>query len=166
MASAACSPIAEGEAMAQRNRKGLGYAFQLGRAAAGLLVLGLALWALVVALPLRAAWAEMSDYRISDASGIYCGNQRLYTKPCVVKADRIYRSISEYREILDKGLTDKDVQYHFLMKKASERFTEAVKRMSKDLALDLVGEVGSIKAAKTGIAEPPEKTDDVISRLS
>jgi hypothetical protein len=162
MASAACSLNAEGEAMTQRNRTGPGFSFPLGRAAASLLML----WALVVALPLRAAWAEMSDFRITDASGIYCGNQRLYTKPCVVKADRIYRSIPEYREILDKGLTDKDVQYHFLMKKASERFTEAVKRMSKDLSLDLVGEVGSIKAAKTGVAEPPEKTDDVISRLA
>jgi len=126
----------------------------------------IALVALVVGMPLRAAWAEMSDYRIADAGGIYFGNQRLYTKPCVVKADRVYRSIAEYREILDKGLTDKDVQYHFLMKKASERFLDAVKRMAKDLSLDLVGEVGAIRSAKTGIADPPEKTDDVISRLN
>jgi hypothetical protein len=126
----------------------------------------IALVALVLGLPLRAAWAEMSDYRIADSGGIYFGNQRLFTKPCVVKADRVYRSISEYREILDKGLTDKDVQYHFLMKKASERFLDAVKRMAKDLSLDLVGEVGAIRSAKTGVVDPPEKTDDVISRLN
>src|SRR5262245_14568650 len=120
---------------------------------------------LVLGLFATPASAEMSDYRVADANGIYHGNCRLFTKPCVVKADRVYRSIAEYKEILDKGLTDKDVRYHFLMKKASERFLEAVKRMAKELSLDLVGEVGSIKSAKAGVAEPSEKTDDVISRL-
>jgi hypothetical protein len=113
----------------------------------------------------RTAAAEMSDYRVTDTTAIYHGNCRLFTKPCVVKADRVYRSIPEYKEILDKGLTDKDVRYHFLMKKASERFVEGVKRMARELNQDLVGELGAIKAAKTGVAEPLERTDDVISRL-
>src|SRR5687767_1508860 len=97
----------------------------------------LATWLGVLAVALgffaAPASAEMSDYRIADPAGIYHGNCRLYTKPCVVKADRVYRSIAEYKEILEKGLTDKDVRYHFLMKKASEKFLEAVKRMAKDL---------------------------------
>ena len=120
---------------------------------------------LMLGLLASPASADMSNYRVADTTGIYHGNCRLFTKPCVVKADRIYRSIAEYKEILDKGLTDKDVRYHFLMKKASERFLEACKRMAKDLTLDLVGEIGSIKSAKAGVAEPTERTDDVISRL-
>ena len=119
----------------------------------------------LLALPAGLAWADVGDYRVSEGGAVYLGNARLFSRPCVVSADRVYRNIAEYREILDKGLTDKDVRYHFLMKKASERFLEAVKRMAKELSLDLVGEVGSIKSAKAGIAEPAEKTDDVISRL-
>ena len=143
-------------------RTGTGRLASLVRMAACLLLaLGV-----VATLSPRVAQADMSDYRIADAGGSSFGNQRLYTKPCVVKADRIYRAIPEYREILDKGLTDKDVQYHFLMKKASEKFLEAVKRMARDVSMDLVGEVGSIKACTTGVSDPPDKTDDVVSRLS
>lgn len=120
----------------------------------------------LLGMPLRAARAEMSDYRVADPGAIYFGNCRLFTKPCVVKADKVYRAIPEYREILDKGLTDKDVQYHFLMKKASEKFLDAVKRAAKEVSVDIVGEIGSIKSAKTGVAEPTDRTDDVISRLN
>ena len=73
--------------------------------------------------------------------------------------------VAEYREILDKGLTDKDVRYHFLMKKASEKFLEAVKQMARELDLDLVAESGAVKVTKRGVEAPPDRTDDVKSRL-
>ena len=126
----------------------------------------LALGALLAVLVPHLARAEMSDYKVADPGAVYFGNCRLFTKPCVVKADKVYRSIAEYREILDKGLTDKDVQYHFLMKKASERFLDAVKRMARDASVDIVGEVGAIKSAKTGVAEPTDRTDDAIAKLN
>ena len=119
----------------------------------------------VVALAPGAAWAEVGDYRLVDGGVVYLGNSRLCARPCVIKADLVYREIAEYREITDKGLTDKDVRYHFLMKKASEKFLEAVKLMAKELDLDLVAEVGAIKPAKRGVAAPTDRTDDVISRL-
>lgn len=146
----------------QRRSNALGAARRAWRTA----LTGLLLVAAVMLAPLSRAEAEMNDYRVADPGAIYLGNCRQFTKPCVVKADRVYRSISEYREILDKGLTDKDVQYHFLMKKASERFLEAVKRMAKDVSVDIVGEVGAIKSAKTGIAEPTDRTDDAIAKLN
>lgn len=111
------------------------------------------------------AWAEVGDYRLVDGGVVYLGNSRLCARPCVIKADLVYREIAEYREITDKGLTDKDVRYHFLMKKASEKFLEGVKQMAKELDLDLVAEVGAIKPAKRGVAAPTDRTDDVISRL-
>ncbi len=123
--------------------------------------------ALLLALLVRPApaWAGVSDYRVVDAGGVYFGNHRLFSKPGVVLADRVYRAIPEYREILDQGLTDKDVRYHFLMKKASERFGEAVKQAARDLDLDLVAEVGAVRAARNGVAAPPDRTDEVVARL-
>lgn len=125
----------------------------------------LALLAILLGIGSRSAWADVGDYRLVDGGVVYLGNGRLFSRPCVIKADLVYRQIAEYREILDKALTDKDVRYHFLMKKASEKFLEAVKQMAKELDLDLVAEVGAIKAAKRGVAAPTERTDDVISRL-
>jgi hypothetical protein len=113
----------------------------------------------------RSASADAGDYRLVEGGVVYLGNGRLFSRPCVIQADLVYRQIAEYREILEKGLTDKDVRYHFLMKKASERFVEAVKRMARELNQDLVGELGAIKSAKAGVAEPLERTDDVITRL-
>jgi|GEM_PF-7128191 len=136
----------------------------VGRVPAPLTAL-LALLALLLGSGSRSAWADVGDYRLVDGGVVYLGNGRLCTRPCVIKADLVYRQIAEYREILDKALTDKDVRYHFLMKKASEKFLEAVKQMAKELDLDLVAEVGAIKAAKRGVAAPTERTDDVISRL-
>lgn len=113
----------------------------------------------------RPASAEMGAYRVVDANAVYHGNYRIFARPCVVQADRIYRAIAEYREILEKGLTDKDVRYHFLMKKASERFLEAVKVTARDLDVDLIAELGAVKAAKKEVQAPTERTDEVIARL-
>lgn len=118
-----------------------------------------------VTFRLPTAQADMGDFRVTEGGAVYLGNPRLFSRPCVVLADSIYREIAEYREILEKGLTDKDVRYHFLMRKASERFTEAVKQMARELDHDLVAEVGACKAARREVAAPPERTSDVISRL-
>jgi hypothetical protein len=96
---------------------------------------------------------------------VYLGNPKLFQKPAVIAADRVYRAIPEYREILQKGLTDKDVHYHFLMKKASERFTKAVKAMAKKDGHDLVAESGSVELAKREIPAPPDRTDAVIAEI-
>ena len=127
----------------------------------------IALVALAVLLLLpRIASADVGDYRVTDASKIYLGNAKLFQRPCVISCDRVYREIPEYREILEKGLTDRDVRYHFLMKKASERFAEAVKQAAKDLDVDLVAELGSVRPAKKDVDPPPDRTTEVIGKLS
>lgn len=120
---------------------------------------------LLLALLSGTASADVGDYRVTAGATVYFGNQKLFQRPCVIQADRVYGAIAEYREIVDKGLTDKDARYHFLMKKASERFLEAVKVAAKDFDVDLIVEVGGVKAAKNGVAAPAERTDDVVSRL-
>lgn len=120
---------------------------------------------LSLGLGLSSAAADVGDYRVVDGGGVYLGNARLFARPCVIQADRVYLAIPEYKEIREKGLTDKDARYHFLMKRASERFLEAVKVTGRDLDVDLIAEVGAVKAARTGAPAISERTDDVISRL-
>ncbi len=121
--------------------------------------------ALVLGLSGSFALAAVGDYRCADSSKVYYGNARLFRKPCTVDSDRVYRHIKEYREILDKGLTDKAPRYHFLMKKASARFNEAVKQTARDLDHDLVAEDGTVKKAKKSASAIPDRTDDAIANL-
>lgn len=111
------------------------------------------------------AWAAVGDYRCTDPGRVYHGNPRLIRDPAEISADRVYGRIPEYQKILDENLTDKDVRYHFLMKKASERFAKAVKEMARDKGHDFVAEVGAVEVVKEDAAQPPDRTDDVIALL-
>jgi len=137
---------------------------RFGIHAAALLVVALALGAFG-----RAASADTKDgkpvYRVDDTTLVYLGNPRLFKKPAEVSADKVYRSIAEYREILDKNLTEKDVRYHFLMKKASEKFGTAVKDLARDLGYDLVAGTGAVLANATDAPAVPDATDAAIQRL-
>ena len=104
-------------------------------------------------------------YRVNDPSLVYQGNPRLFKKPCAVSADRVYRAIPEYREILDKNLTDKDVRYHFLMKKASDKFSRAIKDLARDLSYDLVAGSGAVVPANKDTPAVPDETASAIARL-
>ena len=121
--------------------------------------------AIVLLLGTGTALAGVGDYRCADPNKVYFGNARLFQKPCEIDSDRVYKHIPEYKEILDKGLTDKSPRYHFLMKKASARFNEAVKQMARDMDHDLVAQKGIVKKAKKGAKDVPDRTDDVIANL-
>jgi hypothetical protein len=123
-------------------------------------------WALALGLLLGLGGdARADDYRCADHSGIYYGNPRLIKKPAVISAGQVYRHIPEYVEIIEGGLTDKDARYHFLMKKASERFAKAVREMARDLEHDVVGEVGAIQKRGDDAPEPPDRTSEVTQRI-
>ncbi len=104
-------------------------------------------------------------YRVNDPSLVYLGNPRQFKKPCVVDADRVYRAIPEYQEILQKNLTDRDVRYHFLMKKASDKFSKAIRDLARDFAYDLVAGAGAVSAATPDTPPVPDETQNTISRL-
>jgi hypothetical protein len=144
----------------RRSREGLADGLARGTLRATL-ALALALSCAAVAV------AGVGDYRCGDESKVYHGNPRLFQKPCHLSADRVYAEIPEYQEIVRKGLTDKDPRYHFLMKKASERFGEAVKAMARDAAYnhDLVAEDGTIRKEKQDAADIPDRTDATIAKL-
>ena len=111
------------------------------------------------------AIAGVGEYRCADPEKVYFGNARLFQRPAEIDSDKVYKHIPEYKEILDKGLTDKSPRYHFLMKKASARFNDAVKQMARDMDHDLVAESGTVKKAKKGAKKVPDRTKDVIANL-
>ena len=69
------------------------------------------------------------------------------------------------RQILDKGLTDNDVKYHFLMKKAAKRFGAAVKAMARQHGHDLVAEPGAVTKANPKAPDIPDRTAETIAAL-
>ncbi len=111
------------------------------------------------------AEAGLGDYRCTDTGRVYYGNARLIRKPAVCSADRVYRHIPEYRQILAEHLTEKDVRYHFLLKEASKKFLKAVKATARAGGFDFVAEVGAVKVVRDGAPKPVDKTDTVIAKL-
>jgi hypothetical protein len=112
-----------------------------------------------------AAEAVVGDYTCADPNQVYFGNHRLFQRPCVISCDRVDRHIPEYQEILRRGLTDKDPQYHLLMRKATARFSDAVKKTARKLRHDLVAQVGAVCKARKEAPDPPDRTDDVVRAL-
>ena len=123
----------------------------------------LAVTALLLLAP--TAQAGLGDYRCTDTGRVYHGNARLIRKPAVCSADRVYRHIPEYRQILSEHLTEKDVRYHFLMKEASQKFLKAVKATAREGGFDFVAEVGAVQVVREGAKAPVDKTDAVIAKL-
>ncbi len=123
----------------------------------------------VVVVALSAATGFADDkgpvYRVNDPTLVYQGNPRLFHKPAAVSADRVYRAIPEYQEILRKNLTDKDVQYHFLMKKASDKFCAAIRDVALAGGYDLIAGVGAVSPATAETPPVPDVTDAAIAKL-
>ena len=109
--------------------------------------------------------AGVGDYTCTDPSKVYYGNHRLFQRPATVSCDKVYDAIPEYQEIVKKGLTDKDPRYHILMKKASKRFSAAVKKMAKSKNHDLVACTGAVKKAKEKAKDIPDRTKECIKAL-
>ena len=120
---------------------------------------------LATVLATSAAMAGAGDYSCDDPSKVYYGNERLFRKPAEVDCDRVYGRISEYQEIIRRRLTDKDPEYHMLMKKASKRFTAAVKKMAVSKGHDLVAQQGTVVKADDKAKDVPDRTDEVIQAL-
>ena len=118
------------------------------------------------AAPPGAGPVATGDYKCVDEGRVYLGNARLFKAPAHIDSNRVYRQIPEYREILEKGLTDRDVHYHVLMKKVAARFAEAVKAMARTHKHDLVAEVGAIEKSRGEASDVPDRTDAAIAALN
>ena len=108
--------------------------------AAGLLVL------LAVGAPVARAGdeAKKETKPVIDATQVYYGKACATKAPSVVDADKVYKSIPEYKKILDNKLTEKDAEYSILMVKASKKFRAAVEGAATENACDLVANLGAV----------------------
>lgn len=107
----------------------------------------------------------LGDFDAPEARHVYYGRGTMIRSPAVITADTVYAQIPEYQQIRERGLSDGQAEYHLLMQKASTRFGTAVKLMAGDLGHDLVAEVGSLHARRPDVAEPPDRTQEVIAHL-
>ena len=100
---------------------------------------------------------------VVDAARVYLGQAATCKAPSVVDADRVFRSIPEYKRIVEKGLTEKDAEYSLLLLKATKRFRTAVESAAKDGSYDLVAAVGSVKWEGHTV---PDVTDAAVRKIA
>ena len=132
---------------------------------------GIARWMLLfVALGLVGEQALSADeevtYEVTDPDGIYFGSGTHPKTPAVITADSVWAEIPEYKKIIDDGLDDDDPEYHLLLKKATERFAKALRKLAKRDGYDMIGEVGSIAVSGESKAKIPDVTDDMVELVS
>jgi hypothetical protein len=116
----------------------------------------------VMAAVLPAFLAPLDAATKVDEDKLYYGDARKYSRPAVVEAAKVYKQIPAHQELLDRKLTRDDPDYWPLMRKASQAFVRALRKVCKDKRHDLVGEVRSIT---TDGAPPPDITAEVIKAL-
>ena len=80
----------------------------------------------------------------------------------MVEAAKVYKQIPAHQELLDRKLTRDDPDYWPLMRKASQAFVRALRKVCKEKGHDLVGELRTITIDG---AAPPDITLEVIKAL-
>lgn len=123
-------------------------------------VIALAL-GLLAALPSVRA-DEGHAFEVVDEDGIYHGKGKHPKTPAITKADDVWAEIPEYKSIVDDELDEDDAEYHILMRKATERFVQALKKVAKRDGYDMIGEKGSIESKGDIKKEIPDVTKELI----
>jgi len=99
---------------------------------------------------------------VVDKTQVYFGSACTCKAPAVVDADKVYRSIAEYKKILDQKLTEKDAEYSMLLLKAGRKFRTAVEGAATDNANDLVANLGAVKWEGHTV---PDLTDAALKKV-
>lgn len=111
---------------------------------------------------LRNDAAEEPKVKVLNADKVYYGDAKTSKTPAVIDSQRVWDKIPEYVEIKKKGLTEADLEYWVLLRKASKKFNTAVEKAAKAKGKDLVAEVGAIEVKGETI---PNITDAVIAEI-
>ena len=122
-------------------------------------VLGVFL-ATLAALSARAD--EGHAFEVVDEDGIYYGAGKHPKTPAITEADDVWAEIPEYKQIVDEELDEDDANYHILMKKATERFSKALKKIAERDGYDMIGEKGSIESKGDKKKKIPDITKELI----
>lgn len=119
-----------------------------------------------VSFPAAVLADEGQPFEVVEADGIYYGEGKHPKRPAFIQADDVWAEIPEYKKIVDDELTEDDAQYHLLMKKATERFSKALKKLAEREDYDMVGETGSIESRGDKKKEIPEVTKELIKLVT
>ena len=97
----------------------------------------------VFCLPGQVAGEGRPKVEINEA-GIYLGDASDFSRPAVVNVDAVYAKIPEYREIVERNMTERNPKYLILLRAASRVFRRAVTKVADQKGFDLIGRTGSI----------------------
>jgi hypothetical protein len=86
----------------------------------------------------------------------------VYKAPAILMTSTVFAAIPEWKEIKRKNLTDRDAEYHLLLKAANHKFNKAVATVQMAKSYDIIAETGAIKCEKI---TPAEITADVIKAI-
>ena len=107
--------------------------------------IGLVAWILVCATSADTVCAaDAVVYEVVDPDGVYYGSGKHPKSPAVLVADDVWAEIPEYKQIVDEELSEEDAKYHILLRKATERFEKALKKLASRDGYDMLGETGAI----------------------
>jgi hypothetical protein len=115
--------------------------------------------------PFAVVWTaavEEPKVKVLNADKVYYGDAKTAKAPAVIDSQRVWDKIPEYQEIKKKGLTEADLEYWVLLRKASKKFNAAVEKAAKAKGKDLVAEVGAIEVKGETI---PNITDAVLAEI-
>ena len=96
---------------------------------------------------------ENVEYKINRAF-IYYGDSETATCPAELRAGEVFVEIPEYQKILEENIDKQSGKYWTLLRKANARFQNAVRRIAKKEALDIIVEKGYCEPSSKDITEP------------
>jgi hypothetical protein len=99
------------------------------------------------------AFAAEAKYQV-ERSKVYHGNPDAFAKPAVVKSLTVFQNIKAYKTIEEEKVSSESARYFLLLKEANEVFRTALATIAKEEKVDLIGEVGAIKAEDPKVSLP------------
>ena len=100
-------------------------------------------------------------YRVTG--DVYHGDKNKFSKPCVLRRNKIFEKIPAYQTIKRERLNKNSARYYFLIEKANKVFFSKIKEALEDMHYDLVVEKNGIKAKGVKI---PDITSAVIKKIT
>lgn len=87
-----------------------------------------------------------------------------FKKPATLLTSTVFSSISEWKEIEKKKLTESDAEYHLLLAAANKKFSKAVKKVQKDGKYDIIAESGAITCKGCTADDVTQKAVDALPK--
>jgi len=111
--------------------------------------------------PIAESGPARSGYVVLDATRVYHGDPRSFTRPAVLVMDDVFRVIPEYRQLIDEAIAASDARYWILLEQANKRFARVVREVAALGGYDLVAERAAVAARDAAVVVPDVTADAV-----